>query len=321
MIILLKRMFKWISGRSGCRKVAACFVLCGLFYPGMLLADLQESRKAPEKELRFGAIQGIYPNVDRNDGRLALELLMQKTIHKNAYPYGVKLSFIDPQTDIPAAIERGGYHFVTLSSIDYFKYHQTVVLDPILIPSKIEQPTEQLLFLVAKDQDLSTIAKKEGRSLIIETGSSGDLSRLWLDTLLQGNGYPDSKRYFTNIRRVSKPGRAIIPVFFGQADACIITRHALKVIKELNPQMDQRVKILFQSEGLVRLMICSTDKPSQKAVATLIRETTVMDKNPDTRQAMTILQMKCFLPVLPEDLAATKKLLAHHSQIKAAQNQ
>lgn len=307
------------SGSIRCTTAAACFVIYLLLSVGTPFANQQESDEASEKELRFGAIQGIYPNVSRTDGRLALELLMQKTIHRNAYPYGVKLSFIDPQADIPTAIKRGGYHFVTLSSIDYFKYHQIVQLDPILIPSKIENPTEQLLFLVGKDQDLPTIAKKEGRSLIIETGSSGDLSRLWLDTLLLDKGYPDSKQFFTIIRRVSKPSRAIIPVFFGQADACIITRHALKVIKELNPQIDHQVQTLYQSERLVRLMICATDKPSKEAVQNLINETTILDKNPDTRQAMTILQMKRFLRILPKNLVATEKLLVRHRQIMASQ--
>lgn len=266
------------------------------------------------REIRFAATQGLYPNLSRKDGRMALELLMRKTIVRKKYPYAVELTFIDPVHPIPGAVEKGGYHFVTLSSIDFYKYSDVIRLNPILTPSKIDTPTEQLMLLVDAEQELSTILQKEERSLIIEKGTNGDLSRIWLDHLLAKRGYPRSDRFFTKIRRVSKPGRAILPVFFKQADASIVTRHALDVIQELNPQIGRKVKALHQSEGLVRLMICATDKPSQEDIDILIRESTNMEHNPETRQAMTILQMKQFVRIFPDDLTATEKLISNHHQ-------
>lgn len=297
--------------------IVVLVALCWMLSAGVLWAENMNSAAAPLKEIRFAAVHGMYPNVSRKDGRMALELLMQKTIIQQSYRYSVKLFFIDPEDDLADAIQSGGYHFVTLSSIDYFKHRRTVPLAPILIPSKIDQHTEHLSFLVAKDRTLSSLGKMAERSLIIESGASGDLSLIWLDTLLLGRGFPSVRAFFTEIRRVNKPGRAILPVFFNQAEACVATGSALGVMSELNPQIGRQVKSLYQSEGLVRLMICATDKPSPKEVEILIRESTKIDKNPDTRQAMTILQMKRFLPIDPEDLSATEKLLLRHEKITA----
>ena len=287
---------------------------------GRVIADDGDGTPAPIKEIRFAATEGLYPNVSRKDGRMALELLMQKTIVKQNYPYSVKLVFFDPVNDIPQAIKAGGFHFVTLSSIEYYKYRDAVYLKPIMTPTKVSMPTERLLLLVETEQDLSTIRQKEERSLILETGTSGDLSQIWLDHLLMEKGFAKSGRFFTKIRRVSKPGRAILPVFFKQADACIVPHHALDVIQELNPQIGRKVKSLKQSNGLIRLMICATDKPTQEDIDILIRESSQMEHNPDTLQAMTILQMKRFVPIREKDLEATEKLLSRQQKIVLQQS-
>lgn len=306
------------SGR-GFGLAAPLVLLCWLLACGPLFAQEGAGDAGPLKEIRFGALPGIYRYVSRKDGRMALELLMRKPNIQRTYPYSVKLDFIDPAPDeaIPDLIRRGGFHYVTLSIIDYYKYRHAVHLDPILIPSKIDSGQEHLLLLVANGQDLSTIGHREERSLIIESGANGELSRIWLDTLLADSGLAGSEKFFTKISRVSKPGRAVLPVFFKQADACVVTRHALNVIQELNPQIGRQVTSLHQSEGLVRLLICATDRPTQEDTEILIRTTTHMAQNPESRQTMTILQMKRFVLISPRDLDATEALLDRHRKIAA----
>jgi ABC-type phosphate/phosphonate transport system substrate-binding protein len=297
------------------RPSIAYILVCIMLTTGTLYAQNRENLPGTLKEIRFGALSDIYSDISKNDGRMTVELLMQKAIVKKSYPYSVKLVFIDPEPALPEAIQQGRYHFVTLSSVDYYKNRKAVHLEPILIPSKTGKPVENLLLLVGRDQTLSTILEKEERSLIVEGGAIGDLSKIWLDMLLLDRGLPDSTQFFTKIRHVKKPGRAVLPVFFNQADACVVTKDALESIEELNPQIGSQLKSLYQSEGLVRFMICATREPTRKDIDTLINETINMDRNPDTRQAMTIIQMKSFLKITPEDLAATEELFLRHAKI------
>lgn len=295
---------------------ASLVLICWLMVCGPLYAKEQTGDPGVRKEMRFAALPGIYRVVSRKDGRMALELLMRKPSIQKTFPYSVKLDFLDPtlDEDIPDAIRKGGYHYVTLSTIDYYKYRHAVQLDPILIPSKIDEGQEHLLLLVAKGQTLTAIGQREERSLIIESGANGDLSRIWLDTLLADSGFARSEHFFTKISRVSKSSRAVLPVFFKQADACIVTRHALRVIQELNPQIGQQVTSLHQSKGLVRVLICATDRPTPAEIEFLIQNTTHMGQNPESRQTMTLLQMKRFVEIYPQDLAATEALLTRHRE-------
>ena len=293
----------------------ACMVAWLIFNPACLSAQPQENTSENSKEIRFGALSGMYPMVSSKDGRMTLELLMQKTIFKEAYPYSVKLQFFDPEPTLPDAITLGRYHFVTLSSVDFFKTRHAIHLEPILIPSKIDRPTENLVLLVSKGQTLPTIQQKAERTLIIEGGAIGELSKIWIDMLLLGSELPASSQFFTKIRKVSKPGRAVLPVFFKQADACVTTQNALENIEELNPQIGRQLKSLHRSEGLVRIMICATTEPTRKDIDTLVKESVNMTLNPEAQQTMTIIQMKRFLKFNPEDIAATEKLIMQHEKI------
>lgn len=307
------------SGFSGSRfLLVALLVLSYCFLAsGPLFGQDRNSTPDAKKEIRYVAFPGLYLLVSRKDGRMALELLMRKTAIQELYPYSVKLDFLDPVPDeeIPDAVNRGRYHFVTLSTLDYYKYRHAIPLKPLLIPSKDETGHDHLLLLVAKERSLATIGQKEERSLILEAGTNGELSKIWLDTLLADSGFAQSERFFTQITRVSKPSRAVLPVFFKQADACVVTRRALNVIQELNPQIGRQVIALHQSDGLVRHLICSTDHPTQRDIDILIRTSTNMGENPESRQAMTILQMKRFVRVDPGDLAATEALLSRHRKM------
>ena len=63
--------------------------------------------------------------------------------------------------------------------------------------------------------------------MALEHPRSG-LAPTWLDTELLRNKLPLSARFFREITRTSKMSRAILPVFFNQADACLVTGGVLR---------------------------------------------------------------------------------------------
>lgn len=280
-----------------------------LIFGGDTCAQNDPVSAVPLKQIRFAVLHDIYSDVTRQDARAALELIMQKTIARKSYPYSATIDLMEKSEDIVAAIQKGGYHFVTLSGIDYFSYRDALGLTPVLIPSKSDEPTETLMLLVNKGRTLAAIAREPRRTLILESGRKGDLSRAWLDKVLAERDLPDCDRLFTRIRHVKKPARAVLPVFFDQADACVVTRNALEVIQELNPQIGQRIEALFHSKGLIRRLICATPKPAPEDIDTFVKESVHIDHNADTLQAMTIIQMRRFHYVSDEGLEATRELL------------
>lgn len=282
-----------------------------LFWPALAInAPVSPMGESPHEVIRFAVFDDIYPTMSRRDVRFSLETIMQKVIDQKTYPYVVQINMLDHVVDDIERIRQGQYHFVVLSGLDYLIHRTAMQLTPVLMPSKGHQPTETLLLLVRKGCTLASIAQKEEPTLVIEDGRNGDLSQLWLDAQLAARDLPDTDRLFTTIRRVNKPNRAVLPVFFNQADACIVTRNSREVMIELNPQIGKQVHALIRSKGLVRSIICATPRATDKEIDILVRESLNFQRNPETQQALTIIQMKQFHPVSQAGIDATKALFA-----------
>ena len=124
--------------------------------------------------------------------------------------------------------------------------------------------------------------------------------------------------FFTQVKGANKASQVLLPVFFGQADACVVTASAFAVMAELNPQIHSRLQVLKRSPELVLLLLCATDLAAPDARQSLMAEALSAEKNPSLRQALTIVQMKRFIPFKPEYFTGTEGLLRRHRQLKAA---
>jgi phosphonate transport system substrate-binding protein len=53
-----------------------------------------------------------------------------------------------------------------------------------------------------------------------------------------------------------KAAKVILPVFFGQADACVVPRTSFMDMAELNPQVGEQLRILATSPEVVSSFLC-----------------------------------------------------------------
>ena len=144
--------------------------------------------------------------------------------------------------------------------------------------------------------------------MIVEAGGSGEIACLWLDAVLEARGLPPRQIFFNSQRTGDKPSRILLPVFFGQADACVIPESAFAVINELNPQVEKQLVVLERSDGFVSILISATDRLEDWARDMVLAETERMHTYPEGRQILTIMQMQQFFAFRPEYLEATETL-------------
>jgi hypothetical protein len=116
---------------------------------------------------------------------------------------------------------------------------------------------------------------------------------------------------------LQKVSRIILPVFFGKADACVVTLSAFDIMADLNPQITQQLKMKKQSEGLVFMLVCSTPLTNVEDEAIMQKEAAASLEDPYTRQALTIAQMKNFFPSKPEYMTATEALFERYRRMAA----
>jgi ABC-type phosphate/phosphonate transport system substrate-binding protein len=278
---------------------------------GVMGAEIKDE---PVDSPHVTSIFDAMPGVNTEDARMALEMLMRNIVVRHGKQFRVRLDFLMDFGQAADKINADRYDLVVLPGLDYLQIKSKVALTPRLVLSKVEKPTEPLVLVTQHNETLETLSKKDPRILIIDVGRAGESAKLWLDTVLLEAGLGPSHQFFTEIRRSQKPSRSILPVFFGQVDACVVPESALNVMNELNPQIGRQVRILKRSENLVNLLLCATSWADQEDVEMVVAEGIDAFHDPKSRQALTMVQMNRFYPFQPEHMAATANLYKRHQR-------
>ena len=104
----------------------------------------------------------------------------------------------------------------------------------------------------------------EGKTILVLRDGCGDLVDLWLDHVIPLNTGAQRKK-FARYQTVTEPQEAILPVFFGESEACVVSEAAYGAVAAQNP--DQFLKRLLKlevsdSEDLPsHVVVCSNSLP------------------------------------------------------------
>ena len=182
------------------------FFLVALGMAAMSATGLIGASAAPDpatgvKEFRMANISALGPGINREDARLALEIIMRQTLVRETDPFRVKLDFIDDIALADRIVSQGNYHFVTLTGLDYLFLVKSVKLTPLMILSKLDLPTEALLLVTAKGQNLADLGRQPKRVLMLDQSRDGEMARIWLDTVLWEAGFESGLRFFYSGQR------------------------------------------------------------------------------------------------------------------------
>ncbi|MBT8341586.1 MAG: PhnD/SsuA/transferrin family substrate-binding protein [Desulfatitalea sp.] len=266
--------------------------------------------------IRFAGIYDVLPGIGVEDARLALEIIMRKTMKRQSDPFRLHLDLIAHFETAAEKINSGDYHFVVLSGIDYFLLRPHSPMTPLMVISKIEQPTEALFLIAKSSENLETLGRKTKSVLTIDAGRTGANALIWLDSVLWQAGLQDASAHFSQIRTANKASRIVLPVFFGKADACIINASAFELMADLNPQIGKQLTIIERSEDLVAMLLCATPLAEEQDKVVVNTEARKAMSDENIRQALTIVQMKSIFPFKPEYLTATKALFDSYQSLR-----
>jgi ABC-type phosphate/phosphonate transport system substrate-binding protein len=110
---------------------------------------------------------------------------------------------------------------------------------------------DEYLLLVPVDSTSHNLSELRGHSLIMYKNPRMCLAGIWLETQLATQKLGASEEFLGHLTKNAKLARVVLPVFFHQADACIVTRRGFNTMCELNPQLAQKLRCLAASPKLL----------------------------------------------------------------------
>jgi len=266
--------------------------------------------------VRVALPMDMFDDVSRKDAEVALATWAQEVLRTAKRPMEARTAILDDGEAIAAATQRGELDLFGMTSLDYLRFREKLAADAALLGDRGQGPADEHLLIVRRDSGLAAVRDLGGKRLLLQSGTLGVLSRMWLDTLLLGQHLPETSRFF-EARAVAKPTQAVLPVFFRQADAGIVTGAAYATLQELNPQLSRDLTILSHSPKLT-FSLFLFGKQADTELRDLVSETAF--RFPTTamgKQVLLLFKLRRILPYNPSALEGVSGLARDHAAQRA----
>ncbi len=264
---------------------------------------------------RIGFSSSMFTDVNENDVRASLKLwgeFIAREQNIPSVPYPIIFKNIDA---IFHSLREKEVDALTITIIEYDQLHQEIKFSPIYVIHHGGRITEQYVLLSHKEGRIKSFADLRGASLQLYTNSRACLAPLWLDTVLARQGWPEVVRFAGKISEETKLSKVILPVFFRQADACIVTRSGFAIMAELNPQIAEQLVIIAESPEIVPAMLAFRADYNPTFKDKLISGLNSLKTTPAGRQVLTLFQSEDIVEYPVSCLDTALELIATHKRI------
>jgi len=159
-------------------------------------------------------------------------------------------------------------------------------MEPVLQGVTDEVAGEQLVMLALKDVGL---AGMKGKKVIVDAGQQ--MPRIWLDLLLADEGLPNHSTFFSSVKDELRSSDAVLPVFFGEAVACITSEAVFEMLAELNPQLRQRLHVVAKSVPYAMHVICLRSNYVGEMRERIIADMSMIHESSNGRQVLLLTKI------------------------------
>jgi len=307
------RMIDFTSVRF--RRGRAVFGGCAL----IVLLSLQTSGAdvSTRELMRVGYMTDSFSGIDIEDAKVALELLLDRMMDAHQETYETETLIYENYEDVFSDVQSRKVDLLSVGSVDFLEIREAFKLWPAVVTTMATTPTYEYVLLVSGEREIRSLAQLRGGRINFQKGSSGKVARLWMNTMLLRNALPESEAFFSTINSVDKVSRAVLPVFFGQADACIVHRNAYATMIEMNPQLEKRLVVLAESPDFLDSLMCFCEHVSPQMRKDVWRLSKNVHDDPNGQQILMLFHVKRTMPFRPEYLANIEHLYQDYLSLKA----
>jgi phosphonate transport system substrate-binding protein len=257
------------------------------------MAGSDASTRTGASPLRFAVSENVVVGVNPNDARAAMavwseELLKTIDIKMAMAP---DQNWVMPSDQLLAAIRAGKVDLFCLTVQEYRQVTPHVDTSRIITN---DYGGDELLLVVREESGIVNLAGLRGRSLIQLENPATSLAEPWLTVSFWRDGLESPEQVLGHMTRNTKLTQVVLPLFFGQADACVVTRRGLDTMVELNPQLSRKLKVLLASPKMVgTFFACRNDYPDHLK-KTILDGLVELKSSPPAKQLSMLFQSPGF---------------------------
>ena len=270
--------------------VGLCLVAGGA---AQLTAGSDVSTRTGVSPLRMAVSEKVVCGVNLSDARAAMAVWIQELLKTTDLKMALApdQNWVMPSDQLLAAIRGGTLDMFCITAAEYRQVTPYVDTSQIVTD---DYGGEELLLVVRDGSGIVNLAGLRGRSLTLLESPSTSLAEPWLAVSLWQVGLPSPQQLLGHLTRNTKLSQVVLPVFFGQADACVVTRRGMDTMVELNPQLARKLKVLLASPQMVSAFFASRRDCPAHLTKPIFDRLAELRSSPTSRQVLTLFQSPGF---------------------------
>lgn len=290
---------------------SALLLSLGLLPPGA------RAQATNGSSFRIAFTSALFTEVNENDARAAVRVWARAIATENTVSTDPDARIFKDAPSALTALQDESVDAVGMTIPEYAQVYPKVRLGPLFTTSNAGHYLEEYVLLVRQDSPVTCLADLKGRSLNRQHSARLCLARQWLDLELVKAGLKPAQGFFGQVNQYPKVSKVLLPVFFGQVDACLVSRSGFDTMKELNPQLDQQLRILLLSPKVAPVVLAFRANYNPPFKQQLLSDFSNLNRTPTGTQLLTIFQSDG-LSEQPEDaFASALELLQKHARLVA----
>jgi hypothetical protein len=262
-----------------------------------------------------GFSSSAFTEVDKNDAKVTTKLLGDMIVRRyqgQSFKNQGETFIYENLSELENDVKAKKLDVVVVVSNEFLEIRNRLPIEPIMVSSREKSVYEELFLFVRGDSGIKKVKDLRGRPIMVAKTQYGRVYLTWLETLLMQEGCYD----ISGIRETRKPSQALMPVFFRQADACVVSRHYFEVNSELNPQILRELLSISNSPGLAGGVIAFRKDYNERHKEIMKNILASLHADAPGRQILLLFQMAKLVPFRPEYLNSMEALFKEHRDLK-----
>lgn len=291
--------------------------LRGLALFGWLaVVALAQPAPAANSNLRVGFLASSLGNSNPSDVKAAMKIWMLTVAKESQLSVQPTLEVFNSVDDMVNAIRQDQLEVFSLPTDEFFSLEKQIPIKGMFASQVHGKVSEEYVLLVHKDRVVDGLKDLRGEPITVLDNQRSMLAMPWVELELKRRNLPASGRFFGKITRTKKAILAILPVFFKQAAAALVTRSSFEIAGELNPQLLNQLRVLNASPKLVPGVGAYRKNAGSAAVNLYRTQTLKLGNTPAGKLILNLFQIDGMAEVHESDLAETRAFLAEYARLK-----
>jgi phosphonate transport system substrate-binding protein len=265
--------------------------------------------------VRFCISGKLFREVNENDARVSVKAYAKQVVENRGIAADPNPIIFSGTDQLSKLLRARAVDLISMPTPEFLALDENLVTGPFLISIINGSEYEEYVLVARFDSEINGLPDLKGRKVLVLDNLTSSLAGPWLEVLL-GQEELGSPEMFFRLGHPVKVSRAVLPVIFRQADACVVTRQGFALTGELNPQITKQLRILASSPRLVPHLTCFRsgfdNALKQKVAAAVVN----VNATAAGKQVMTIFECEQIEERPASTLQSARDLLAAQARLQ-----